>query len=145
MGRCHKWLPHPLPACLPACLPAHSLLRGGCWAAAKSPPPCLCGCGCALQVVREVLPSGVALRTNIDATLTGNVARFFNHRCACAPPAAAAAAAGLPHFERWRSKKRTSQASCCRTQARMHAAAARPDAANGHPLYEGQHSCTCQN
>lgn len=34
----------------------------------------------ATQVVREILPSGLALRINIDATLVGNVARFFNHR-----------------------------------------------------------------
>jgi SET domain-containing protein len=34
------------------------------------------------QVIREWLPSrDVAMRANIDATRTGNVARFFNHRC----------------------------------------------------------------
>lgn len=39
-----------------------------------------------LQVVREVLPSGEAsLRVNIDATAKGNLARFFNHRCASVP------------------------------------------------------------
>jgi histone-lysine N-methyltransferase SETMAR len=32
-------------------------------------------------VVREVLPSGLALRSSIDATLVGNVARFLNHAC----------------------------------------------------------------
>ena len=33
------------------------------------------------QVVREQLPSGqAALRINIDATVKGNVARFFSHR-----------------------------------------------------------------
>ncbi|KAK9820172.1 hypothetical protein WJX72_007069 [[Myrmecia] bisecta] len=38
--------------------------------------------GHALLVVREVLPSGNAsMRINIDATLKGNVARFFNHSC----------------------------------------------------------------
>ncbi|GLC33219.1 hypothetical protein PLESTB_000358300 [Pleodorina starrii] len=37
--------------------------------------------GHALLVVREVLPSGLALRINIDATSVGNVARFFNHSC----------------------------------------------------------------
>ncbi|KAL4528909.1 hypothetical protein Ndes2437A_g03441 [Nannochloris sp. 'desiccata'] len=38
--------------------------------------------GHALLVVREILPSGsAALRTHIDATVKGNVARFFNHRC----------------------------------------------------------------
>ena len=37
----------------------------------------------AQQVVREWLPSRQAcLRVNIDATRTGNVARFFNHSCA---------------------------------------------------------------
>ncbi|XP_061945666.1 histone-lysine N-methyltransferase SUVR3 [Populus nigra] len=36
----------------------------------------------ALLVVREHLPSGKAcLRINIDATRTGNVARFINHSC----------------------------------------------------------------
>eukprot|EP00198_Chlamydomonas_reinhardtii_P002420 XP_001691756.1 histone methyltransferase [Chlamydomonas reinhardtii] len=39
------------------------------------------GEGHALLVVREVLPSGLALRLNIDATRLGNVARFFNHSC----------------------------------------------------------------
>ncbi len=40
------------------------------------------GGGHALLVVREVLPSGgAALRTHIDATQRGNVARFFNHDC----------------------------------------------------------------
>ncbi|GAX84548.1 hypothetical protein CEUSTIGMA_g11969.t1 [Chlamydomonas eustigma] len=37
--------------------------------------------GHALLVVREMLPSGVILRTNIDATSRGNVAKFFNHSC----------------------------------------------------------------
>ncbi|GLI65021.1 hypothetical protein VaNZ11_008391 [Volvox africanus] len=37
--------------------------------------------GHALLVVREILPSGLALRINIDATLLGNIARFFNHSC----------------------------------------------------------------
>jgi histone-lysine N-methyltransferase SETMAR len=38
--------------------------------------------GHALLVLREVLPSGsAALRTHIDATVKGNVSRFFNHRC----------------------------------------------------------------
>jgi histone-lysine N-methyltransferase SETMAR len=38
--------------------------------------------GHALLVLREILPSGsAALRTHIDATVKGNVARFFNHRC----------------------------------------------------------------
>ena len=35
-----------------------------------------------LQVVRQVLPSGLTLRANIDATHDSNVARFINHRCA---------------------------------------------------------------
>ena len=40
------------------------------------------GQGHALLVLREVLPSGsAALRTTIDATVKGNIARFFNHRC----------------------------------------------------------------
>ncbi|PNH02938.1 Histone-lysine N-methyltransferase SUVR3 [Tetrabaena socialis] len=39
------------------------------------------GQGHALLVLREVLPSGLVLRTNIDATRLGNVARFFNHSC----------------------------------------------------------------
>jgi histone-lysine N-methyltransferase SETMAR len=39
-------------------------------------------CFCAVQVVREWLPSLQAcLRINIDATRQGNVARFFNHSC----------------------------------------------------------------
>ena len=33
-----------------------------------------------MQVVREVLSCGLALRVNIDATFRGNLARFFNHR-----------------------------------------------------------------
>eukprot|EP00798_Chlamydomonas_sp_ICE-L_P010293 gene10293-8217_t len=37
--------------------------------------------GHALLTVREVLPSGLALRVNIDATLEGNVSRFINHSC----------------------------------------------------------------
>ena len=48
---------------------------------------CLMGAHC-LQAVREYLPSRQAsLRLTIDATRVGNIARFFNHRCA--PPAAA--------------------------------------------------------
>ncbi|KAG2422647.1 hypothetical protein HXX76_015884 [Chlamydomonas incerta] len=39
------------------------------------------GDGHALLIVREVLPSGLALRLNIDATRLGNVARFLNHSC----------------------------------------------------------------
>ena len=40
------------------------------------------GVGHALLVVREVLPSRTAaLRTQIDATRRGNVARFINHKC----------------------------------------------------------------
>ncbi len=36
----------------------------------------------AMQAVREILPSGNAsLRTTIDATQKGNIARFFNHSC----------------------------------------------------------------
>lgn len=39
------------------------------------------GQGHALLIVREVLPSGTAaLRSCIDATIKGNLARFFNHR-----------------------------------------------------------------
>ncbi|KXZ50866.1 hypothetical protein GPECTOR_14g117 [Gonium pectorale] len=37
-------------------------------------------CNGPCQVVREVLPSGLALRINIDATTRSNAARFFNHR-----------------------------------------------------------------
>lgn len=34
-----------------------------------------------LQVARETLPSGEAhMRLNVDATRSGNVARFFSHR-----------------------------------------------------------------
>ena len=75
----------PSPACLPCLRTACCVVAAG--VPPSRAPPCLCGCGWALQVVREVLPSGVALRTNIDATLTGNVARFFNHRCGGARPA----------------------------------------------------------
>ena len=39
------------------------------------------GHGHALLVIREVLPSGTAaLRSHVDATIKGNLARFFNHR-----------------------------------------------------------------
>lgn len=37
--------------------------------------------GHALLIIRQVLPSGLTLRSNIDATLVGNIARFFNHSC----------------------------------------------------------------
>eukprot|EP00210_Caulerpa_lentillifera_P003677 g3510.t1 len=37
--------------------------------------------GHALLVIREVLSSGSCLRTNIDGTRKGNVARFLNHSC----------------------------------------------------------------
>jgi len=39
------------------------------------------GTGHALLVVREQLPDGTVARTNIDATMRGNVSRFFSHRC----------------------------------------------------------------
>lgn len=40
------------------------------------------GIGHALLVARETLPSGEAhMRLNVDATRSGNVARFFSHSC----------------------------------------------------------------
>lgn len=54
---------------------AHALLVRGAMHA--------CCCVCVLQVARMVLPSNSsALRINVDATHTGNIARFINHRCA---------------------------------------------------------------
>ena len=37
--------------------------------------------GHALLIVRQVLSSGLTLRSNIDATSVGNIARFVNHSC----------------------------------------------------------------